>query len=1040
MNKKLLTFIILLCLLFPSYCLAHDYENHWAKSNIENAINNKLAFGSTDGNFYPDNSITRAEFISLLVNHMLREGTVTSTRFFTAFNDVSPSAWYFPSVVIAEENSIASGYEDGGFHPSDFLSRQDAVVFACRAYKINPPANIVFKTYSDSADISSYALNFIQYAASNNIIVGYENNTFKPKKTLTRAEALVMIENFSSSSPKFDDNAEFADGFPKISPAGEAGSITVELKTTKPCTIYYKSVKKGEFSTYITPKKENITDFLAYISEADTVIKAVIPANSTDEEYNLFFMPISEKGDSGTIKRIKDVKAMLYEQGDGSKENPYIIKNQNQLSNIRYFQGNYFKLANDITLSGEWTPINASDSYFIGIDGDGHTIRSLCVSGNKNNSGLFSVLKNGEIKNLAIIGNVSGGISTGLFAGRLENSEISGCVALGYVEASSNAGGFVGTNNGKITNSLSAVMSVDADANAGAFAGNGSGSIVKCISACKRVRADMYAGALAGINSGGEITSSVSAGLEIENSLYTGGGKITSSKDGGLASNNYIYSASRTTVLNSASSSNGDNGTEVDWSKLISRDFYEKNISDDFFENWKISSSSKFILPFPRAFSDIEIETGATPYSPVKIKSEAGLNSMIPDFHYVLLCDITMSRSLMYNEEEFSGSFDGRGHFISNLNISHPLFNTLSGTVRNLTLKNVTSSSSILCGENYGLIEGCEISGKIKLFSSDTSNTGALCSFNYGTVTDCLSKTDFEISSLSSTAGGIASHNEGFIRGCSYKGNALINFLPDSASSFGGIVGFNNEGMIYECYAKTDVLSKANISYTGGICGILSSGEIYKCSSNKSLNNTLSENNSVSYCGGIAAMASSGLIYSCFSAAKINTSSASGFSGGLCGYNDAANIQSSYAINTVLQADNGYSFEKGFFAGGIFGFNSRGFISDNVSLNPWIVSSGNSFKTGYSSEEFLSNNYSVADKSRNSSPVLQNGTELDIKKFENLQFFFMPVHLGGKLGWQTDGNKEDAVWKIPDNLSVYKFPVLKNVDFQSEFTTPDEYK
>ncbi len=1041
MYKKI-AFLLVLIIFIPSFSYAHDYDNHWAKTYIENAMGEKVAFGSTDGNFYPDNNITRAEFIALLINYMLKYDNIKSSSLFTSFNDIMPSAWYFPHIVIAEENKIIKGMPDGGFHPNDTLTREDAVVFACRAYKLNPSKDSFFKTYADSGEISEYAENFVQYSVNNKILVGYENNTLKPKNPVTRAEALIIIDNFKNISPTFNLSAEFSDGYPKISPTGEVNYITVELKTTKPCTIYYKSVKKGDFSTYVTPPKDSITDFLAYISDANTPVTAVIPADLTSEEYNLFLMPIAQNGEVGTIKRIKDVRPLAYDKGDGSRQNPYLIFNEGQLNNIRYCQGNYFKLANNISLTKEWIPINASGSYYTSLDGDGHTISDLNISAADNNVGLFSVLSNGEIKNLAVKGSITGGNCVGLFAGKLENARISGCISLGDVKGSSNVGGIVGTNNGEIINSLSAVLSVNAAANAGGIAGNGNGDITKCLSAVKNVTADMYAGCIAGIISDGEIKSCVSANLKTESLLYTGSGRITTAKENGRALNNYVYDGVKTTTLNINPDKNNNNGAEISWNSLSSREFYNSTLGFDFFSDWQISAAKSFVLPFPKAFSDVDIESGITPYAPLKIKSESGLYSMIPDLNYLLVSDINTGGKWAYCEEEFTGTFNGGNHTISGLNLSSSMFGTITdGTVRNLKIKNVSSSSPVIASFNYGTIENCSVTGNI----SDSSNqnesltVGSIAGINYGNILSCNAEVDFDIFSPAPTVGGIVSHNEGFVNDCSYIGKS--NIISSSSASFGGICGFNNEGFIYSSYAKADAVSQADLSYVGGICGILSSGEIFKCSSNGFLKIAASGKESVSYAGGIAAMAASGLIYSGFSAAKINTSSAAGYSGGLCGYNISANIQGSYSVNTILQSSNSHIFEKGFFAAGICGFNESGFISDNAAINPWIIPFGESKKISCSPEEYLSNNYSLQTLLPDEEYNPQNGNKTSLKTFYDFDFYFRPVHKGGKLGWQADVyEKNNAVWTKPENAMLYKFPVLKNVKNQFDFKMPDEYK
>lgn len=1020
MNKKIFTFLIMLSLLFSAHSFAADYNGHWAAKYIEEAFAEKIAFGDSNSDFNPDRDITRAEFITLLINHMMKYENINSSSLFTSFGDVSPNAPYFPHIVIAEGNGIVKGFSDGGFHPGETLTREDALVFVCRAYNVNPPYEEFYVNYTDLRDISSYAKKYMQFSVNNKIIVGYGNNTLRPKNPVSRAEALVILDKFKNIS--FNTSPEFVSGYPKISPAGTVNNITLELKTTVPCTIFFKAVKKDNLTSYLTPKKEEITNILAVVSDSDTVVSSDILLNSYDDEYIIFLMPVSENGSVGTIKRIKDVKALAYEKGDGSKNNPYIIYNESQLSHIRYCQNNYFKLANDIVLSAEWTPINASSGYFLELDGDGHTIYNLNIS-DGSETGLFSHLKGGTVKNLCINGNISASSNAGMFAGILEDGTVSGCVATGYVSASSsNCGGIVGINKGKIVNSLSALYSVSAAVNAGGIAGSNSGIITSCVCAVAEVKSDMYSGCISGINSG-EISSCVSANLLTQSLLTYSSGRISCNKDDGITNSNYVYEHTKTNLLNMNSNKNNSNGEEISWNDIVSAEFYESHIDSSFFKNWKISDNRDFVLPVPSSFSDIETDCGKTPYSPEKITSSNQIYSLNADGHYILTRDITLNKTT--DLSEFCGTFDGNNHTVFNLNGS--LFSKINSdaAIRNLKIKN--SKNACIAVQNYGNIENCTVNGTHSLYA-ETLCSGGIASENYGNITNCDSSVNFTLSAASLTVGGLAGHNEGFIDDCSYIGNITVNKYPSSLSALGGICGFNSGGFVYNCFSNAEINVNSSASYTGGICGILASGEIFKCSSE----GTMKIISDTAYSGGISAMSSDGLIYSCFSALNITSDSLSAYTGGICGFNSNASIQSTYSVNTLYQAKK--SEETALYAGGICGFNEYGFISDNAAINPWIVSDGISFAIGFSPEEYLNNNYSYFSIKESPS----DGTLVKLNKFYSADFWFLPVYKGGKLGWSYSLYEDGAIWT--NSRTSYKFPVLKDVKNQNGFTNPVEFE
>lgn len=71
------------------------------------------------------------------------------------------------------------------------------------------------------------------------------------------------------------------------------------------------------------------------------------------------------------------------------------IYTESELRNLENSNKNY-KLASNISLSGEWSPING----FSGIlDGGNYSVSDMNISGNTANIGLFSTLK-GVVRNL----------------------------------------------------------------------------------------------------------------------------------------------------------------------------------------------------------------------------------------------------------------------------------------------------------------------------------------------------------------------------------------------------------------------------------------------------------------------------------------------------------------------------------------------------------------------------------------------------------------------------------------------------------------
>ena len=149
-------------------------------------------------------------------------------------------------------------------------------------------------------------------------------------------------------------------------------------------------------------------------------------------------------------------------------------------------KGKTFYLANDIVLSGNWTPISnvayPADAFAGTFDGQGHKITGLNVVSGTNGAGLFGTVNGGTIKNLVVEGIVDvTSIYTGGIVGKtqgnvtIENCSYSGTVTSSSTNSKAGAGGIIGRINGGTVTINRCKNSADITGkNAGGITGYGS--------------------------------------------------------------------------------------------------------------------------------------------------------------------------------------------------------------------------------------------------------------------------------------------------------------------------------------------------------------------------------------------------------------------------------------------------------------------------------------------------------------------------------------------------------------------------------------
>ncbi|KGP81382.1 MULTISPECIES: S-layer homology domain-containing protein [unclassified Paenibacillus] len=167
-------------------------RDHFANVSINRLVSDGTIKGYKDGSFKPNQKVTRAEFISLLVRALKLENTES---YKTTFTDVHSSAWYINELSIALQIGLIKGYSDNTIKPSEGMSREQVASMVAdilvKAGKVGKPADLT--KFKDELSSSTWAKEGLAIAVSSGIMSGYKDGTLRPKQTVTRAETAVII-------------------------------------------------------------------------------------------------------------------------------------------------------------------------------------------------------------------------------------------------------------------------------------------------------------------------------------------------------------------------------------------------------------------------------------------------------------------------------------------------------------------------------------------------------------------------------------------------------------------------------------------------------------------------------------------------------------------------------------------------------------------------------------------------------------------------------------------------------------------------------
>lgn len=148
--------------------------------------------GYPDGTFGPERTITRAEAAQLLYG-LLDDKTGGYSVYFT---DVDNGAWYAEAVKVLSSKGIIAG-SNGMFEPDRPVTRAEFAAMAARfAGEDGKGVNVFSDVFADE-----WYYGAVSCAAQNGWISGYPDGTFRPQNSITRAEAVTIVNKMLGRAP-----------------------------------------------------------------------------------------------------------------------------------------------------------------------------------------------------------------------------------------------------------------------------------------------------------------------------------------------------------------------------------------------------------------------------------------------------------------------------------------------------------------------------------------------------------------------------------------------------------------------------------------------------------------------------------------------------------------------------------------------------------------------------------------------------------------------------------------------------------------------
>ncbi|TDL61412.1 S-layer homology domain-containing protein [Paenibacillus amylolyticus] len=181
-----------------------DVENHWAKDAVNDMGSRLIVNGIGNDLYNPNTDMTRAEFAAIMMKGL----GLNPVDGKAPFADVDAPDWYNSAVLTAYEYKLIEGFEDGNFRPQEKITREQAMVILSKAMAITglqeklatKDSDEMLKPYTVAIAVSEWAKAAVAASIEAGVISGRGAHELASKANITRAEVAAIVQRILKAS------------------------------------------------------------------------------------------------------------------------------------------------------------------------------------------------------------------------------------------------------------------------------------------------------------------------------------------------------------------------------------------------------------------------------------------------------------------------------------------------------------------------------------------------------------------------------------------------------------------------------------------------------------------------------------------------------------------------------------------------------------------------------------------------------------------------------------------------------------------------
>jgi len=165
-----------------------DIAKYWAREEILELSYMDILKGYGNGTMQPDRTISREEFVAMLVRAI---GIPTDDEFSKSYSDVTDKHWSHKYITAAKENGLLTIFSGFYFYPYRDITREEMAVITAKAV-LNAEITGEIRSFKDIPKYYRFEESINRVTALG-IITGLPDGSFDPKGKATRAQAAAVI-------------------------------------------------------------------------------------------------------------------------------------------------------------------------------------------------------------------------------------------------------------------------------------------------------------------------------------------------------------------------------------------------------------------------------------------------------------------------------------------------------------------------------------------------------------------------------------------------------------------------------------------------------------------------------------------------------------------------------------------------------------------------------------------------------------------------------------------------------------------------------